>query len=126
MTDTQRSIAACMASFAEFQRAIQNSLEQGHDAKIRLHVQIARGRVLNTQVAVNKDFKPCDDPGGRADEQTVTAGVAHAKSMFDPWYTDLANAIAGRLDGWLRLMIAVEGGKVLAGNVNPSFDIKPS
>jgi len=127
MNDAERSITTCLAAFAEFQRMLKHSLRHRQEAKLRIAVQIAKGRVLNTQLSSTADFKP--EKSGKADflsAEEVNLNSLPANDWFEIWHTELSSAIEKRLDGWLRLAIAVDDGTVKSGNSNPSFDMKPT
>lgn len=127
MTDAERSIQSCLAAFAEYQRMLKHSVRHRHEAKIRIAVQIAGGRVLNTQLSSNIDFKPeTAEITANLEDREVELAVMSANQWFTEWHEELTSSITKRLNGWLRLMIAVSDGSVSSGNSNPSFDMKPT
>lgn len=125
MTDAERSIETSLAAFAEFHSVLSGYLSRGLDAKARIASQVSRGRILTTQVIVNCDFAIARDcASGSVSPDQVDGEMQKAAELFNEWRDSLADAVTQRRDGWLRLMIAVDAGRVVSANMNPSFDYK--
>lgn len=124
--DTDRSIGVCLIAFMEFQEVVHQRLRKRHECKARIAVQIAKGRVLNTQIGETVDFKPVDKQPEPMADDVVKMSVKPAEEWFADWQEELSQAIKKRRDGWLRFVIHVSEGTVKGATLNPSFDMKPA
>jgi hypothetical protein len=105
---------------------IRYSLQNRQQAKVRIAVQVSKGRVLNSQLSRTVDFKAGDGDIDKLVDDALEQSMEQTNIWFCVWRDELAHKIESRAEGWLRLMVAVEDGAVKYGNSNPSFDMKPT
>ena len=122
--DAARSYQFCVHGFVEFHRHLKFAISNRHKSTIRIGIQVHSGRVLNNQIGLNADFSGNDYSA--IDDLALEKSMQSVELYFNQWRDDLAEAIANRSVGWLRMSVSVDGGTVLGCAFSPTFVMKPT